>query len=107
MTSIKAFAKKFDSNLNKLAREMGPMYVGLGIGEIVGEGIVKFIVKDNGQYKAFLRKRLGDQIILYSALTLVGAGLVTIRELCNEAKEKSEAETADETCEGSDESFAE
>ena len=106
MTKIKEVAKKFDKNLNAVAREMGPVYAGLGIGELLGEGITRVITK-GGNYKSFLRKRLGDQIVIYSILTLVGAGAVTIYELYTDAKDKSEAENVDKTCEGADESFAE
>ena len=106
MTKIKEVAKRYNKNLDTLARELGPMYVGLGLGELLGEGLTSLIVK-GGNYTPFLRKRMADQVVIYSVLTAVGAGIVTVGEIYNEAKEKSEAETVDETCEGSDESFAE
>ena len=104
MTKFKNVAKKFDANLNTLAREVGPTYVGLGLGTIVGEGLLKAFMKGGNYNKMLLRKQLGDQVVIYSVLTLVGAGIMTISDLHHESKDSSDE---DETCEGCDESFAE
>lgn len=103
MTKIKEVAKKFDSNLNTLAREVGPTYVGLGLGTLVGESLLKTFMKGNYN-KILLRKQLGDQVVIYSVLTLLGAGIMTISDIHHESKDSSDE---DSTCEGCDESFAE